>query len=311
MRFVICRVAYAATIGYSVSTVNDHFWYAKFLPAQAELCIERLKVEMSLLSRYAKKYCSDVNYYFRCRFARIHERPVIVLGNQKSGTSAFAHLLADFGGLSKTIDIPPLWGPELFQMMNEQLNFQRVVEQHKVYFSTELIKEPNMTFIAGQVLKMFPQARYLFVLRDPRDNIRSMLNRMEIPGHLIRLDDSYLTTEMHKLVFDASTWGGDKSENYICALAHKWNASTDQFLPYRDRFILAKYEDFVADKYGVIKEIAKQLDIIPKFDISAKLNIQYQPRGNRNIDLIDFFGPDNLKHIERICGSRMTPFGYD
>jgi len=34
------------------------------------------------------------------------EPEVIVLGNQKSGTSAIAHLLADLTGLSKTIDLP-------------------------------------------------------------------------------------------------------------------------------------------------------------------------------------------------------------
>jgi hypothetical protein len=64
------------------------------------------------------------------------------------------------------------------------------------------------------------------------------------------------------------------------------------------------------DKYGVIKEMAERLGIERKSDISKKLDVQFQPRGNRGIAGVDFFGEQNLQRIERICASRMNQFGY-
>ena len=260
-----------------------------------------------------KKYKKRLIGYLKDRFASINETPIIVLGNQKSGTSAIAHLLADYGGLSRTIDIPPLWVPVVFKIMNGQIDFQDMVRRHRFYFSTDLIKEPNMTFFADRVLAAFPKARYVFIVRDPRDNIRSLLNRMKIPRNLAEINEQVFTTvplNRFRMTLDASIWGGDKAENYIGALAHKWNKAVDNYLLYRDRMILVKYEDFLADKYGIIAKIAKQLHIPEKANIRDTLDVQYQPAGDRSISWEAFFGVENLTHIEQICSSRMKVFDY-
>ncbi len=266
-----------------------------------------------MVSPRIKKYKKRLVHYFKNRFAVVNENPIIVLGNQKSGTSAIAHLLADYGELSRTIDIPPLWVPVVFKIMNGEIDFQDMVKRHRLYFSTELIKEPNMTFFTNRVLTAFPQARYVFIVRDPRDNIRSLLNRMKIPGNLAEINERAFTTaplNRFRMTLDASAWGGDKTENYIGALAHKWNKAVDNYLPYRDRMILVKYEDFLADKYGLIAKIAQQLHISEKANIRDKLDVQYQPAGDRNVSREAFFGVGNLTRIERICSSRMKVFGY-
>lgn len=266
-----------------------------------------------MLPAKIKNYKKKLIYYFRNQFATVNEKPIIVLGNQKSGTSAIAHLLADFGGLSKTIDIPPLWVPVVFKIMNGQIDFQDMVRRHRFYFSTDLIKEPNMTFFADRVLIAFPKARYVFIVRDPRDNIRSLLNRMKIPGNLDEINGPVFTTvslNRFRMTLDASVWGGDKTENYIGALAHKWNRAVDNYLLYRDRMILVKYEDFLVDKNGFTEALASQLGVAKKNDITDKLDVQYQPQGNRDVLLENFFGINNLMIIERICGSRMKEFGY-
>lgn len=259
-----------------------------------------------------KKYKKRFVGYVKDRFATINETPVIVLGNQKSGTSAIAHLLADFGRLTKTIDIPPLWSPVAIKIMSGEINFVTIVKRYKSYFSTNLIKEPEMTFFADEVFKTFSHAKYVFVVRDPRDNIRSILNRMKIPGHLEEIDElSFFALKItYQPMLDAKIWGGNKSENYVCALAHKWNRAVDNYLQHKDRMILAKYEDFLADKYGFIAKIAQQLHIPEKANISDKLDVQYQPAGDRNISWEAFFGVENLKHIEHICSSRMKVFDY-
>ena len=258
-----------------------------------------------------KKYRKRLACYVKSRFAAVNERPVVVLGNQKSGTSAIAHLLADFGGLSKTIDIPPLWSPVVLEIMRGQIDFANLVRRNKFYFSTDLIKEPSMTFITDHVIERFPNARYIFIIRDPRDNIRSILNRINVPGHLPGLDGKpFKIKSSQRIMLDASTWGGNKTENYVEALAHKWNKAVDNYVFYRERMILAKYEEFLADKYGFIANLAKQLGITERVDIKDKLDVQYQPRGDRNVLWKDFFGIENLMRLERICSTWMKEFGY-
>lgn len=244
------------------------------------------------------------------QFATVHESPIIVLGNQKSGTSAIAHLLADFGGLSKTIDIPALWPPVGVEIMRGQADFASIVGRHSVYFSTELIKEPMMTFFTDQVLEVFPRAKYVFVIRDPRDNIRSLLNRRHIPGHLREIEEGLIpVSPQHSVVADASVWGGE-SENYVGVLAHRWNKAADSYFRYQDRMTLARYEDFMSDKSEFVAGLAGSLGISKKNDISDKVDVQYQQRGNRDVSWEEFFRLENLLRIEWICSSRMKELGY-
>jgi len=255
--------------------------------------------------------------FLRNQFATIHNSPIIVLGNQKSGTSAIAHLLADFGGLSKTIDIPPIWGSFGCgaEILHGQKDFASVVKSHKAYFSTKVIKEPMMTFFVDQVMGMFPACRYVYVVRDPRDNIRSVLNRRGIRGHLGELQEQDIPgPDRNKIIVrfitDSTLWGGEE-ENYVGVLAHKWNKAADSYLAHQDRMVLAKYEDFLKNKCRFIAKLAEWLGISKRNNIEDRVDIQYQPRGkDRDVLWEEFFGQENLKRIERICGSRMRKFGY-
>jgi len=272
---------------------------------------------MAKIKKYVKKSIKKYKIekfilLFKNKFSIVCKTPFIVLGNQKSGTSAIAHLLADFGRLSKTIDIPPLWDKRVIKIMKGQLKLPNVVNHHRFYFSKKVIKEPNMTFFADQVVETFPEAKYIFVIRDPRDNIRSLLNRIKIPGHLEDIDAILLLglPRGYKVILSAKNWGIDGTDNYIEVLAHRWNKAVDNYVQFSERMILVRYEDFLADKYGVIKNLANQLGIPQKADISDRLDIQYQPRGLHNITWQEFFGRKNLERIEEICGSRMKEFGY-
>lgn len=250
-----------------------------------------------------------VRQYLRDVFATVAAEPVIVLGNQKSGTSAIAHLLADAGGLSKTIDIPALWPPAGAEILRGHARFADVVRRHKSSFAAGVIKEPWMTFFAEQVIERFPRAAYVFVVRDPRDNIRSFLNRRSIPGNRDRLPDGSLPAQWRQVAFDPELWGGE-GENYIGVLAHRWNKAARAYLDHRDRMVLAKYEEFEADKVGFIRQLAEAVGVTPSHDISARVDTPYQRPGNRDVTWDDFFGEANRRRIEAICAPGMTSFGY-
>jgi len=243
----------------------------------------------------------------------VNETPIIVLGNQKSGTSAISHLLADYGDLSKTIDIPPLWGYRGLEVMQEQ-TFPQVVESHPYWFSSDLIKEPMMTFFSEQVAERFPAAKYVFIVRDPRDNIRSLLDSRDLPGnrsHLRPEDVEHLSSS--RSLLDSDAWG-ISAETYIELLAKRWVLAVQNLSRLQEitsAVQVVKYEHFNQDKMATISETASSLDIPERNDISSKLDVAFQPRGShRDVDWKSFFGPHNLQTINRICSEQMSNLNY-
>jgi hypothetical protein len=234
------------------------------------------------------------------------------LGNQKSGTSAIAHLLARFGGLTKTVDIPETWWPALGELLSGRLGLQDLANRHPHRFASDLIKEPNLTFLYAQVRDLHPDGSFLFVVRDPRDNVRSMLNRIKVPGHLSSLDLARTEVSSHwRPVFDPDLWSlPTGSSHYVEVLAARWNRAADVYLEHREEMLLVRYEDFLADKAGMIQGLALRLGVPQRNMLGGGLDIQYQPRGQHGISWMEFFGSRNLLRIENTCAGRMQELGY-
>ena len=48
----------------------------------------------------------------------------------------------------------------------------------------------------------------------------------------------------------------------------------------------------------------------PSHDVRARLDLQYQPAGDRSQSWNEYFGPTNLASIERLCAAPMRALGY-
>ncbi len=237
--------------------------------------------------------------------------PIIILGKEKSGTTAIAALLAERTGSSITLDMPSLWGTTVVNLYTGKRTFHEYVRRNRPYFSRDIIKEPELTFIYPSVKARFPRARFVMIVRDPRDNIRSVLNRVQIEGSRERLDAGTLAgiTEEWRIVLDGG-WLGLRGETYIEMAAARWNRAADVYLHHADDMVLVRYEDFMDEKAGTIDRLAERLELPLTNDIRGKLDVQYQPRGNRDVPWEQFFGDRNLRRIERTCMKRMKKLGY-
>ena len=251
------------------------------------------------------KSLSDIKTFYQMKTAKVHPAPIFMLGHAKSGTTAIASLLAKVSGQSVTIDPMFRIDPEGYiqrQLLSGELKLAEIVEAYKFYFSTPINKDPKLTFFYEDLCQCFPQAKFIFVIRDPRDNIRSFLNRRGIPGNLDKIPE------------DKQQWIGNlppiPGENYIEKLANRWNLAADTYLNHQDKFTLIRYEDFVADKVGTTQSLAEQVGLTPSHDIADYVNLQYQPSGDRKVSWSEFFQADNLHLIETICGERMNCFDY-
>lgn len=259
----------------------------------------------------AKALPAKLHQELQIRTARVNPKPILVLGNQKSGTSAIAALLAEMTGLSVSIDLrKEIENPTYHKVKQGKLPFAEFVKLHKFDFSRAIVKEPNLTLFYEELLDYFPQSKLVFVVRDPRDNIRSILNRLKIPGNLSGLSPKYQgeMTPAWDLIVD-NRWLGLNGD-YIEMLAQRWNLMADVLLNHQEQMMISRYEVFLQDKVGEITRLAKSLNLQEVNDISAKVDIQFQPRGNHKVKWRDFFGEENLNKIDRICEEKMKQLDY-
>ena len=244
--------------------------------------------------------------------ASVNPEPLLVLGNQKSGTTAIAALLAEMTGASVTLDLKKeMRNPVIDRVKTSDLSMEEFVQMNKLDFSKDIIKEPSLSPLYQELASYFDRSKFVMVIRDPRDNIRSILNRLRIDGNLPLLTEQQWNgmSRAWQLIFDGR-WLGYETDAYIDSLAHRWNYIADLYLMYADTMLLVRYEEFLEDKVGVITRLAETLGMPRRHDIRDKVDIQFQPAGDRTVRWDDFFGEENLGRIEMICGERMKVLGY-
>ena len=241
--------------------------------------------------------------------------PIFLIGNQKSGTTAIARLLSHATGKSLTCDLQStIRRPTLqLELQYHLIRFEEFLDLYKDDFSSDIIKEPFLSFYLPQVLANFPHSHIVFILRNPYQSIRSILDRLKIPGNLSSLDlfdwPELNKTPVWRLALQSSMYGIPAS-NYIEAMAHRWNFLVELYKQNMKRCIFIKYEDFCTNKIETVERLALKLKLVPKYNITEFKDKQFQPKGNPNVNLHDFFGAENFNIIDSICEKNIKHFGY-
>lgn len=258
---------------------------------------------MTVLKKFKNKIgipVSILNFFYEP-----NKDAIWVFGLQKAGTSAIAGLLAHMNECSVTLDTAYLWAPYSDQIKKGEVSIETHVTKYSYPFSKDIIKEPGATFYIDLIESFFTLKQYVFILRNPFSNIRSILNRLGLPGNR----QSIKFFDVHP------NWRSkfpNRGKDYIRDLANLWmEANSQDKYMFNERCILVKYEDFMKDKEGFIRELSSQLDLPIKQSITSVMDKSFQPRGNTNINLKNFFGPQNTDIIYNICGERMEELGYN
>ncbi len=264
------------------------------------------KVKDYLLSNFITRKIWSV-------FSKRNPKALFVLGNPKSGTTIIANLLSKATKQTLTSDIQSAIKHATLQLDFKLLALNSFIKEHKYEFSKEIIKEPILSFYTEELIESFPNAKFIWIVRDPYQNIRSILNRLKIPGNLTKINFNNFVelekTPAWKLNLQSKMFGYNSS-NYIEALAFRWNHAINIYKQNIDKITLVRYEDFIIDKQKYIEDLVLELGFTIESDISNYVDIQYQPKGNAEIDLKEFFGEDNYKIIGRLCKENMKELRY-
>lgn len=243
-----------------------------------------------------------------------HPRPVFVLGNQKSGTTAIAALLSVATALPATLDFfHTLPERVLVDLLEGRSTLATLVRREPRPFARPIVKEPQLTFVAAALVEAFPESRFAFVLRDPRDNIRSILNRVGIAGTAQSLgaqDRARLGRKPGWLgILDGHVFGCP-GRSLVETLALRWNLAVGALAVLPAHTARLRYEDFEADKQGRIEALAHAVGLAATHSIAARVNERFQPSGDRSLSWPEFFGAENLGLIEATCAAGMRTHGY-
>ena len=250
----------------------------------------------------------------RHRLATPCAAPLLVTGNQKSGTTVIGFLLAALTGRSYCNDPFNQDVPFVLPAIGRgRISMEEYIRSHQAHFAHGVVKDPNFPFVAEGLHACFPEASFAWIIRDPRENIRSILNRLGLQGDL-DVPDETVVNRLQKLrgwslYFDPSHFsiGGD---GWIETLGRRWLAVARIAARMSSKSELLRYEDFVADKVGAIRNLARELGHDPCQNIEHLVNQQFQPKGDHTVTALNFFGPRNLEMIESICAPMMDHFGY-
>ena len=246
----------------------------------------------------------------RARFSRPHPEPLILFGNQKSGGTAIAGLLAAATGLRATLDLTGTKAPYFSQLMQGKISLPTFIRRNAFSFSAPIIKDGSLTFVGAHLMEQFELKRAAFIIRDPFDNIRSILDRLKLPGHLQSLDVSTLKiNRTWKSILSGEDIGLPRS-HYVETLARRWLAATEFYGREHHRLTLVRYDRFCADKRGTVLWLAHTFNLSARHDVTALLDHPFQRRGTPTRDWEGFFGHDNMERIIQICGPAAMRLGY-
>ena len=244
-------------------------------------------------------------------FFRLHPHPIFFVGNQKSGTTAISRLFAIHTGKSCATWLPGFSQQLLQQIQDKKIPLRDAIWHYgKIEFSRSVIKECNLTLFLDELHELYPHAPTVFIVRDPRDNIRSILNYLEIPGNLDDLLPMFIPKSSEWQHILDNSWLHLPAENYITSLASRWAYTTSFYLKAPDKYLLLRYEDFLKNKTTTIDTLGALLAPGTSHPIRSWLEYPFQPRSAYRANWIDFFGSKNLQHIESICAEGIHAFGY-
>lgn len=238
--------------------------------------------------------------------------PVFILGHQKAGTSAIAGLLGTYTGLPVTIDLKQeIRDLVIPRIVEGKATIDELIRRNRDAFAVPIVKHPNLTLIYPALLQRFPESQFVFVVRDPRDNFRSIFDRLGISGQEPEISQGQWDAlpRPWRLILGEGQPGWSRSD-HLLALSRRW---TDMVTTYDEAedMILVRYEDFAAAKEESIRELATRLGLPARSDIADAVDRPFQRQGaNRHLHFSDFFSSDNLKRIEQACTPHMQTLGY-
>lgn len=259
-----------------------------------------IRCDQKLHSRFKFRWA-----YQKVRYclSRPNRKSILLFGLNKSGTTAALRLIAKSSASSYFDDFPYFLGG-WEDVLAGKKSPDEYFFANKHAFSRDIIRFPIDQRSFELANDFFELSSFIVTVRNPIENIKSILSRLRIPGDRDSIEPEVIAS-FHP------EWRAmfSRRSNYIDSLIDCWvDAYQTERWVSDPNAVLFRYEDFLADKNAYIKRKVEQLGLRAQNTISADVDRQFQPAGSKMPNDI-FFG----KNLDRIADrTRLVAckFGY-
>jgi hypothetical protein len=225
------------------------------------------------------------NLPFLLRGGRL-DRPVFVIGAPRSGTSLLYAILRTSSRLAhwpgEAHEVweadyhPALRGWESNELTPSDLTPESATRITRSFLLTTgagkrlIDKTPRNSLRVGFIDAIFSDARYVFITRDGRDNVNSLINAWRTPRYrTYRLPEPLsipgVDPQWWKFVLYPG-WRADKGGPLEVVCAHQWSICNERVLEASqlvgpDRWTSLRYEDLVARPAEEIGRVMSRLEL--------------------------------------------------
>lgn len=214
------------------------------------------------------------------------DRPIFVIGAPRSGTSLLFAILRSSSRLAHWPgEAHEVWEahyhPALRNWDSNVLDASDVTEQAAAYIKRQFLllagsrrrlidKTPRNAMRCAFIEALWPDARYVFLQRDGRDNVNSLINAWRTPRYrTYRLPEPHsipgVDPAWWKFVLYPG-WRADASGPLEVVCARQWATCNEHALAAaktidRGRWIEVRYEDLVSDPASSIGRVMESLEL--------------------------------------------------
>jgi hypothetical protein len=245
----------------------------------------------------------------------VAERPVFVLGAPRSGTSFVARSIGRLPGLVDLGELKP-WKAAIPQLvsLSEQdasVELRRMLEAIRRYGLVRQLRaveqSPETAFVLGAVVRAYPQAAVVHMVRDPRDVAASLLQKGWLRAGRSGHDDVGSPYGHHVRFWVEPERAGEfdrSDEARRAAWAWRRYVTAARIAPAST--LQARYEELAADPAGASELLAAHLGTDPLLlarELSG-MHAESIGRWRRNLS------PEQVAAVEGEAGELMEELGY-
>jgi len=170
------------------------------------------------------------------------------------------------------------------------------VSQIKDLPEPKFLKLPEVTLCYPWMQAMFPDATYVYWVRDPRDALRHLSDRLDIWNHW-GIDRVALDDVVGEAALDEAT--RDAPPSVVQAMSWKYQYDIVKSVPEPERFITMRYEDFCIDHE---QEVAR---------LAEFLGMELEPLGDISLDGVYKWTRENDHKTYEFLTPAIAELGYD
>ncbi|MFL6006705.1 MAG: sulfotransferase family protein [Gaiellaceae bacterium] len=246
---------------------------------------------------------------------RREERLVFVVGSPRSGTTFLGNSLGAQPGLVDLGEVKPLKSaiPELTRLPEAAAaaRLRRVLEVVRTLGLASHLRgveqTPETSFLVGAVLRAYPAARAVHMVRDGRDVVCSLLERGWLGAEREGADDAGLAYGAH-----ARFWvETDRTEEFRSASEAKraawaWRRYVTAARAVPERTLELRYEELVTSPRKVAGQLATFLELAAEPLTNSLSSAFDRSVGRWQRDLT----PEQLSDVEEEAGALLQDLGY-